>query len=219
MRNELQPRAGYAVLQGTLTDSAGAGLSGAKVSIPFGIGQAWAGETDSQGRFSFQARASDYASVSPVAVVIEKAGYRPSTVYFLSVDGEARYAVPASPSTSPSALATGEFVPKDFAGLLHLGDANFSGAINWQLQTATRGRIADFQIKVWTSEDRAQYSHAVVEFVGRGVQGLTCKDQIGLALIGADVATGIPRYVNPGSSDANGGFSRFKLTSMLPTSE
>lgn len=208
---ELQPLSGYAVLQGTLTDSTGAALSGATVSMPFGAGQAWAGNTDTQGRFAFQARASDYTSVSPVAMVIEKAGYRPSTVYFSSINAGNRYAVPASPATSPSALAAGQFVPRDFAGLLHLGDASFSGAINSQLQTTTRGRFADFLIKTWTVQDKAQYSYATVEFVGRGVQGLTCRDQVGLASVGADIAAGIPRYLNPGSSDPNGGFSRFSL--------
>jgi|GEM_PF-3593843 len=208
---ELQPAAGYAVVQGQLTDSSGAPLAGAQVLAPFGDGQAWAGDTDAQGKFAFQVRAADFTGVDPVAVVIHKAGYRPATVYFAGIQQGARYQVAANAGSSPRALATGEYLAQGLVGLLHLGDDGFSGSINSKLQTGTRGRLADFAVTTWTAEHKATYSKAVVEFVGRGIQGLMCNTQFGLAAVGADIGAGIPRYANPGNSDANGGFSRFAL--------
>jgi hypothetical protein len=208
---ELQPAPGYAVVQGQLTDSTGAPLAGAQVLAPFGTNQAWGGDTDAQGKFAFQARAADFAGVNPVAVVIHKAGYRPATVYFGGIQQGARYLVPANASTSPQALADGEYLAQGLVGLWHLGDDSFSGSVNSKLQTGTRGRLADFEITTWTAAHKAAYSQAVVEFVGRGIQGLTCTTQFGLAALGAAAGSGIPRYTNPGNSDVNGGFTRFSL--------
>jgi len=209
--DELQPAAGHAVVQGQLTDSGGAPLAGAQVLAPFGNGQAWGGDTDAQGKFAFQARAADFTGVDPVAVVIHKPGYRPTTVYFAGLQQGARYVVPANASTSPRALAAGEYTAQGLVGLWHLGDDSFSGSANSRLQTGTRGRLADFEITTWTAEHKAAYSQAVVEFVGRGIQGLTCTTQFGLAAVGANIGAGIPRYANPGDSDSNGGFTRFAL--------
>lgn len=209
--DELQPAAGFAVVQGQLTDSSGAPLAGAQVLAPFGNSQAWGSDTDAQGKFAFQARAADFTGVDPVAVVIHKSGYRPTTVYFGGIQQGARYVVPANASTSPRALAAGEYAAKGLIGLWHLGDDSFSGSANSRLQTGTRGRLADFEITTWTAEHKAAYSKAVVEFVGRGIQGLTCTTQFGLAAVGANIGAGIPRYANPGNSDVNGGFTRFAL--------
>lgn len=208
---ELQPAAGYAVVQGQLTDSNGAPLAGAQVLAPFGTNQAWGGDTDAQGKFAFQARAADFTGVDPVAVVIHKAGYRPATVYFGGIQQGARYQVPANASTSPRALGAGEYLAQGLIGLWHLGDDSFGGSVNSRLQTGTRGRLADFEVTTWTAELKAAYSQAVLEFVGRGIQGLTCSTQLGLAAVGAAAGAGIPRYANPGNSDSNGGFTRFAL--------
>ena len=62
-----QPATGFALVRGQLTDSTGAPLSAAQVYMPFGNNQAWGADTDGQGRFSFQARAADFAGVSPVS--------------------------------------------------------------------------------------------------------------------------------------------------------
>jgi len=208
---EQQPAAGYALVQGRLTDTSGAALASAQVYMPFGSNQAWGVDTDAQGNFSFQARAADFANVNPVALVIHKAGFRPRTLYFAGIQAGARYEVPTDSSTAAAPLANGEYVPVGLVGLLHVGDDSFDGSVNSQLQTGSRGRMVDFEVLTWTAELKARYSTAVVEFVGRGVQGLVCTTQMGLAAFSPATGVGIPRYMNPGNSDANGGFTRFAL--------
>lgn len=208
---EQQPAAGYALVQGRLTDTTGTALANAQVYMPFGNNQAWGADTDAQGNFSFQARATDFANVNPVALVINKPGFRPRTLYFAGVQAGARYEVPTDSSTAAVPLANGEYVPVGLVGLVHVGDASFDGSINSQLQTDSRGRLADFEVLTWTAELKARYSQAVVEFVGRGVQGLICTTQVGLAAFSPVAGVGLQRYANPGNSDANGGFTRFAL--------
>lgn len=206
-----QPATGFALVRGQLTDSTGAPLSAAQVYMPFGNNQAWGADTDGQGRFSFQARAADFAGVSPVALVINKAGYRPRTVFFASLQAGASYQVPTNADSSPVALAAGEYVPQGLVGLVHVGDDSFSGSANSQLQTASRGRTADFAIVTWTAELKARYGQAVVEFVGRGIQGSICTTQAGLIAFNPTAGVAIARYQNPGNSDAGGSFTRFAL--------
>jgi hypothetical protein len=130
---------GFARFSGTVNDNTGAPLSGADVRVPFGNTLGWAGTTDASGKYSFDARASDYGGVSPVAVVISKDGYRPRTIYYTNINSNAVYAFTSDASTSPAKLATNEVVPMNSAGLWHVGNDLYGGAVNSQLQTSSRG--------------------------------------------------------------------------------
>jgi hypothetical protein len=206
-----QPATGFALVKGQLVDASGAALGQAKVYMPFGRDQAWGADTDAEGRFTFQARASDFAGVSPVALVIDKPGYRPRSLYVRSVQAGSTYAVPTGAASAPAALGPGEYVPQGLFGLLHVGDDSFTGSANSQLQTRSRGRIVDFGVVTWSDDLKARYRQAIIEFAGRGLQGSTCTTQIGLAAFDPAAGVAIPRYTNPGDSDISGGFSSFAL--------
>lgn len=206
-----QPATGFALIKGQLTDANGAAVGQAKVYMPFGRDQAWGADTDAEGRFTFQAKASDFAGVSPVALVIDKPGYRPRSLYVQSVQAGATYQVPTGAASAPVALAPGEYVPQGLYGLLHVGDDSFGGSANSQLQTRSRGRIVDFGVVTWTEDLKARYRQAVVEFAGRGIEGSQCTNQVGLAAFDPSAGVAIPRYANPGNSDSAGGFTRFAV--------
>ena len=206
-----QPASGFALIRGQLVDSGGAALAQAKVYLPFGRDQAWGADTDAEGRFTFQARASDFAGVSPVALVIDKPGYRRRSLYLQSVQAGATYPVPTGAASAPVALVPGEYLPQGLYGLLHVGDDSFGGSANSQLQTRSRGRIVDFGVVTWSDDLKARYRQAIVEFAGRGLQGSQCTTQVGLAAFDPAAGVAIPRYANPGDSDAGGGFTRFGL--------
>lgn len=121
------PDPGFARVSGTIKDTNGNPISGASVMLPFGVNEFWGGETDGKGKFQFDADASDFVGVSPVAVVVFKDRYLPMTYFYSSVDDGDHLDVSPSPADAPRQLASNEFVPTNAHRLWHVGDESFSG--------------------------------------------------------------------------------------------
>ena len=202
---------GFARFAGTVTDATGAPLADAELRLPFANSVGWGGQTDAAGHYSFDAKASDYAGVSPVAMTVNKAGYRPRTVYYASVAPSTAYTFTSDATTSPVKLKPEEVIPKGSTGLWHVGNDIYGGAINSQLQTASRGTGLAFEIGPWSATMKAQYRTATVEFVARGVNAPDCKSLVGIA------AGAAAPFQYLAGSDPNGGFSRYRLTLDVST--
>lgn len=200
-----QPAAGFARITGQVLDGNNAPVAGAEVSLPFGKAQAWTGKTDAGGNYSFDARASDFANVKPVAMIISKDGYLPRTVYYASIVAGAGYTFKSDAQTASVPLGANQVVPT--TGLWHLGDDNFSGSINSQLQMSSVGKLVDFPLANWSAAQATAYKTARIQLVARGVQcsGTT----FGLATIANG---GISRYYPAGKSDANGNFTNYDFS-------
>jgi hypothetical protein len=208
------PEPGFARVSGTIKDTNGQPIAGAAVQMPFGQNSFWGSDTDSKGKFEFDARASDFAGVSPVAVTVFKDRFLPVTYFFTSVDDGDLLEVAPSASNSPRPLASNEFVPTNAHRLWHVGDASFSGSANSQLQVATTGLSAAFPVTQWNASMRSQFRTATITFVARGIQTSSGNpNRIGLFVEGLNVTS----YVAPGDSDASGGFSSYTITVNLPT--
>jgi hypothetical protein len=197
---------GFSRFAGTVTDETGAPLAGAEVRLPFANSVGWGGQTDAAGHYSFDAKASDYAGVSPVAMTINKDGYRPRTVLYAGVAPSTAYSFTSDTTTSPAKLKPEQVVPIGSSGLSHVGNDMYGGAINSQLQTASRGTGLAFEIGPWSATMKSQYRTATIEFIARGVDGLECKNLVGIA---AGAAAPF-QYI--AGSDSSGGFSRYRLT-------
>lgn len=205
---------GFARFEGTIDDIAGAALAGAQVFVPFGQRQAWGSTTDAAGHYRFDARASDFASVSPVAMIVYKDGYLPRAYYYTRVQEGARFTLTTDATNAPRVLAANEFVPQNAYGLWHAGDDAFSGDANSQLQVATSGTNLGFPIVQWTSQLAQEYHSATVQFVARGIQSSLCPDdRVGIYAEGSPLTSA----VRPSDSDASGGFTLYRFTVPMPT--
>lgn len=205
---------GFARFQGTIKDVSGVVIQGAEVFVPFGQRQAWGGTTDSKGHYEFDARAADFAKVSPVAMIVFKDGYLPRAYYYTRVQEGATFNLTTDPSNAPRVLAANEFVPTNAYGLWHIGDDSYSGSANSQLQVATSGTSLGFPIVQWSTQLAQQYHSATVQLVARGVQSVQCPGN----LFGV-YAEGLPMTsaIRPSDSDAGGGFSAYRFTVPLPS--
>jgi hypothetical protein len=209
------PEPGFARVSGTIKDASGVPISGASVLLPFGVNQAWGSETDSKGKFQFDAQASDFAGVSPVAVVVFKDRYMPMTYYYSSVDDGDHLDVTPSAADAPRQLASNEFVPTNAHRLWHVGDESFSGSSNSQLQMDTFGQSIACPVTQWNATMRAQFRTATITYVARGVdtnRTSSCANRVGVFMEGTSQTS----YATPSNSDANGGFSSYTITVSLP---
>ena len=204
------PPEGYARITGTIKDVNGSAVSGATVMMPYGQNQYWGAETSSKGSFKFDARASDYVGVNPIAVIVYKDRYLPRTYYFTSVIAGGSLSVNPDASSATRALANNEFVPTNAYRLWHIGDDDFGGSANSQFQIAATGTSAGFPIMPWNAQTRAQYRSASISLVARGIQTTDCPGNR-LGLYSSEGGSGTA-YTAPGNSDAGGGFSLYQFT-------
>ncbi|MEO6525467.1 MAG: carboxypeptidase-like regulatory domain-containing protein [Gemmatimonadaceae bacterium] len=206
------PPAGYALLSGRIMDANGNPVGGAGVFVPFGQNQNYGGTTDATGQYRFTARASDFAGVSPVAMVVYKERYLPRTYYYTSLTAGSRLTIPADPALAIRPLAPNEFIPGSAYNLWHIGDANFDGSANSRLQVSTFGKSIGFALTTWNAQMRAQYRTATITFVARGVQTRLCSaNRVGIY----SEVNGTGAWLSPNDSDPNGAFTAYRVQVSL----
>lgn len=206
------PALGFALVSGKVLDGDGSPIAGAQVRVPFGDNAAWGAETEPSGAFSFQLKASDYAGVTPVAMTIEKTGYRTRAVTYRSIADGAHYTVPDDASNALLALKEGEYAPALQASIIHIGNDRFGGSVNSQLQLKSIGDgIVTPPFASINPELRGKYSRIRLEFIARGVDGTgSCQNQIGFG-VGNSLITS-----RPSPSNISGDYTAYGLEYELP---
>lgn len=157
---------GQAQIDTTVKSPAGEDLPDADVLLPV-QSKLYGAKSDSKGRAVFQVPAAEFSNISPVALIVHKDGYRPSTYYFTSIEAGKTYTVSNPVQTK---LADSEFVPEGGYLLYHVGDDNFNGAANSQLQAATLGASKSMKVTTVTADMKAKYKSFTVSYSGRGIQ-------------------------------------------------
>ncbi len=207
---------GSARLSGTLVSNSGQVVSGARVQLPYGQRRAYAATTDSKGKFSFDFDVTSFSGVSPVLVATHSQGFRPAVFLFEGFNSGTSYSLDATGASALTELGVGEYIPESSeARLIHLGDANFGGEVNSQLQTSTDGMSFVLRVTTWTSQlASAGYSNAVISFVGRGIQSSICTGNA----VGLDGGT-LANFTSarPSDSPSTGGFGRYSIQVRLPS--
>jgi hypothetical protein len=204
---------GFARFSGVIAEANGTPVAGANVRVPFGLNQFWGGDTDARGTYRFDARVSDYTGVNPVAMVVYKDRYLPRTFYYPALAAGSLQGLQTDGSAATRPLAANEFVPNGAHSLWHIGNASFGGSANSRLQMQTSAKSAGFPVAQWNAQMRGAYRSATITFVARGVQTTSCpSNRVGLyAETGTQTA-----YLAPSNSDANGGFTSYRMTVTLP---
>jgi hypothetical protein len=102
-------------------------------------------------------------------------------------------------------------VPKNSAGLWHVGNDLYGGAVNSQLQTSSRGDGLVFEVNTWTADLKAKYRSVTLQFSARGVDPQSCRDAFGLG------AGSVAPFQYITGSDPNGNFTNYRLTLDVST--
>jgi hypothetical protein len=208
------PSSTQAQFKGTLVTSAGP-LAGAEVYLPVNGGQ-YSTTTDAAGNYSLIVPIADFANLGLIALRAYKDGYEPFFVTYAGpLTGGGTYTL-APGGNVMTQLAPNEFSSRNFAGLYHLGDNNFSGAANSQLQTSATGVSAGIVVFNWNPADNGKFHTARVSFLVRGLEGSILQTK---GLVGLTDATGTQlgsSAVLDMDSDPNGGYSRLSFDFALP---
>ncbi len=190
----------------------------AKVSLPYGEDQSYEVTTNADGSYVLEVDPSKVGSVNPVVLNIESDNCAPESIFVENLANAQGQKTIDTQTITLRNLAPEEFViPPPWRPLTHLGNDIYSGPANSKLQVAASGLTTSQPVGVLTQELKDQFKTAHVEFSARGMQteSVQCatqyNNQIGLSATGSSVPSPIVKTVQPGASDANGGFTRFSI--------
>lgn len=209
---------GVVSLHGNVTVCPASSNAKAKVSLPYGDGQGYDVTTNADGSYVLQVDTAKVKGVNPVALTVESENCEPENVYVDNI----KSAVPSgkldTPATTMHNLGPAEFVlPPPWRPLTHLGDDQYGGPANSNLQVATSGLNTVQPLGVLTQQLKDQYKTAYVEFSARGMQtesqqcATQYENQIGLSSTGTSSSAEVVKTVQPGASNADGSFTRFSV--------
>lgn len=200
---------------GTINNASGAPLAGVKINLPYRTG-AYTATTDAAGQYSFKVRTADFATGGIIALRAYADTFAPAAYYYqLPLQGKSTYNLGATP-VALTPLGPNEYASAGFSELIHLGDDNYSGSQNSQLQTTSRGDGFSNTLLEWKTADNNKFKTARVKLLIRGMQGTTqtTKGDAGLFdaagnAIGARVALNM-------NSDVAGGYSAYTFDYAVP---
>lgn len=164
------------IISGAIFDSSKKPVSGASIVLDAG-GTALQTNTSSDGSFSLKAPAASYPEY--IAGVVQKDSFKNSTLLISTKDGNFRIIggdVILAKTETDLALLNDVNVSR----IVHLGDSNFEGAANSQLQLSnSSGLSRTYQlVSSISSRASAEYMKICFAFAGRGIQSSTSVDHI-----------------------------------------
>lgn len=208
-------RMGLARFSAQIKDASGAGVADAEVLLPVNQ-KIYGTKTGADGSYSFTAPVSEFSGINPVALIVNKAGYRPKTYYYGTLKAGTSYTIDsAAQGNAIEKLAEGEFVPENGHLLWHLGDATFAGASNSQLQVATSGLYKGMKVTPVTSDMIAKYKRITLSFVARGIdttRGGTCKNRVGVFQVDDGNNLTYSQEAVPDNGPSDGSFGTYSFT-------
>ncbi len=208
-------RNGLARFSAQVKDENGAGLADADVLLPVN-NKLYGQKTGADGRYSFNVAAAEFSAIDPVAMIVNKTGYRPKTFYYGTLKAGTTYAIDDTKAGSNvEKLADGEFVPEGGHLLWHLGDAAFGGASNSQLQVAATGLYKGMKVVAVTADMVMKYKKITLTFVARGLdttRTANCKNRAGVFQVDASNALAYSQEGVPPNSPADGSFGKLSFT-------
>ena len=201
------------VTSGKVADSAGAGVSGAVVSLTLGQ-KTYSATSDANGRYALHTpRNLDYPPA--FAGSVSKPGLMPAPVFFAYSSGQLQVDSASANPTLPAQTEADLVFPKG-VGVTHLGDAQFgTGGFNSQLQLPSSGLYWN-DASPLTPAQASKYKSITLSFYARGVEsqaGDKCKDLVSVA--DADNPPGSYIVKDLPGSDPNGGYTRISVTFAL----
>ncbi|MEQ1844239.1 MAG: hypothetical protein ABL983_01525 [Nitrospira sp.] len=155
---------------GSLIDQNGAPIQGAKVALQLGLKEYSAG-TDTQGRYSLEFP-TDSLPVY-LSAYAYKAGFLPKGIP-LVYSGGTLFTVNGSNNVQTRAATDRDVVYLKGVALTHLGDGQFNGGVNEQLQIPAQGDVWLDSFAL-TAQQRAAYSTLTISM---SVRGLECSSVI-----------------------------------------
>lgn len=198
---------------GTVTDSSGAGVSGATVDVPLGKND-YSTITAADGTYVLNIAGSESLPKYFTATV-NKSGYLPGAVFYQYTNSQLTALnnsnnVVLAPITDADVLFLGGL------SVTHLGDGDFTGEPNSQLQVDASGTtfLDSFTL---TDTQKSQYSTLTIKMYARGVESTSKNycDQIIVGNVAASVASASPNRQKLTQSSATGEFTEITHTFSL----
>lgn len=211
---------GPVTLYGQVEMCEGASNSGARVVLPYGQDQTYETTTAEDGSFEMTVDSSNFDGVSPVALAVfdESSNCAPAEVFVGDTVATAEGRRIDLLITKLKKLLPAHFALSTPARpLIHLGDDRFGGQANSRLQVASHGTSVSNLVGTITSDFKAQYNKAYIEFSARGMQqeSLQCathyENRIALTATPEGGGETIVKEVRPDPSNANGEFTRYSI--------
>lgn len=150
------------------------------------------------------------------AATVSKEGSVPGIIQYNYNSQTKQFSVNPNATIRKSTLE--DIILPKLTGITHLGDDNFGGAANSQLQVASIGKISGDTVTL-TQAQLNTYRFVTINFYGRGIQTpplLNCQDYAFVTNL--DIATNVEQNTRTAilpPSDAGGNFT--KLSVRLPT--
>ncbi|MFC5547678.1 hypothetical protein [Massilia aerilata] len=198
-----------------MISAGGTPVQGAEVYLPTPTGT-YKASTDSAGQYAFKVNVADFGSVNPIMLGVYKDGYAAMKFFYTGpLAARTNYVVGAADGAMKT-LGPNEFTSRQFSDIIHLGDENFSGSNNSQLQTATRGNDIILPLFDLPANASGSARTALVRVLIRGLQGQD-QTQPGYAALvdSAGNYVGAP-YQLVSNSDAAGGYTEYRMSFNVP---
>ena len=168
---------------GQVTDASnGAVISGAQVDIPLRSSDP-TGDSGTDGKYSLSLPNNGVPQF--LVATVNKDGYLPGTLFFKYDNGQLQPLTTGSNNAALVPIQTKDVVFLNGLSVTHLGDGDFGGTANAQLQvplsTVGSGLLWDDDSFTLTSTQRTSYNFLTVTLYARGVESGTPKfycDQI-----------------------------------------
>jgi len=183
--SEEPPPAGFARINCTVSSDAGA-VSGATVSFQTtdasGVNKKYETQTGSDGTCKLDMPLAEVSGVKLPAGSVVKEGYEPQT---LLCYGFSKSEVSCTAKVQLIRLAENVSIPVGGDTVWHVGDSNFQGLPNSQLQKKVPdGAVLEFEITDWAAQvAKSNVTRATVVLDHKGWQTSRCPDNT-LALVG-----------------------------------
>lgn len=168
-------------VSGKAVDGGGAPLPGTEVLYQYGNGSSSA-LTDGQGDYDLRLPADQVAGIQNPAICVVKDGFESQLITYPTLQGGQSYT--ATVTLAP--LGANVSIPKNAQCLWHLGDDNFIGGLNAQLQKASDGLVKAFPIEDWAAKvATGLYTKVRIVMQAKGWQTGNCPNTVSLVGAGA----------------------------------
>lgn len=190
---------------GKVLDEKGEPIAGAEVSVKLNDIK-YSVKTDNSGNYHLKTP-QNYAYPQYFAGLINAENYRPTTILFSFPNNNLAVDTKTS-NPNLELLKESDIIFFNGLDIIHLGDDQFQGAVNSQLQIKAQGKV---QVDYFTYSDslKSKYDNICISFLGRGFNSIKegSKDPISLSNSG-QAGTYIVKILPDSAED--GSFSQYK---------
>jgi hypothetical protein len=199
---------------GRAVDGTGAPIPGTEVIYQYDDNSSSA-LTNGDGKYDLRLPASQVGGIQNPAICVVKDGFESQLITFPTFAGGQNY----QSDVTMAPLAANVSIPQEGQCLWHLGDGNFIGDVNRELQKATDGPVKAFPIQDWSAKvATGLYTKVRIVMQAKGWQTDTCPNSV--SLLGA--ASGQEATLPGGDSGNNSGWApyifEFDIAAIGPTS-